>query len=274
MKKTFWDGRLQEDRLGGYVYALVDPRKNSVFYVGLAGGLEGQGNNRPDCHLIETANKKPSEELSPKQAKIKEIWDSGKEPELIIVRRNLTPDEAKHVEAALIDLLNNARCLDILTNVVRGHGVAKHSIVTAGNRAELCADPVQPTSEIRNVWLFNIQNALKEGKSPYEAVRGDWKINKHHLVDGESYAVGLKNGISVVVVKIVRWNDNGKRKSFHGEEVNMADELGQQLLEKSFSKILESVGNWNRGGSIKVNFLQPNKVEIVRGVKGGAEIEI
>lgn len=278
MKTTFWDGKLQENKLGNYVYALVDPRDDSVFYVGLAGGLEGQGNNRPDEHLIEAAKKTPSEKLSPKQAKIKEIWESKGEPKLIIVRRNLDRKDAKHIEAALIDLFNHLqheKCL-ILTNEQRGHWVKEHSIVTANNLAELFADPVKPASEILNVWLFNIKNALKEGKSPYEAAQGDWRIkNKHHLVIG-SYAVGLLNGISRVVIEIEGWSDgvnDKKKKSFQGKVIN-GSELGRQLFEKDFSNIIKVAdGYWKRGNPILVDFQLPNKVKIVRGVKGGAEIQ-
>jgi len=269
MKTTFWDGKLQEDKLGGYVYALADPLDDSIFYVGLAGGLDGQGNKRPDGHLIETEKKiRTGEELSPKQVKIKEIWESGKEPKLIIVRRNLERNDAKHVEAALIDLFNHLqheKCL-ILTNEQRGHWVKEHSIVTEHNLSELLAVPVQPESEIRNVWLFNIAKALKV-KAAFEATIGDWSIKNQNQLKAKGYAVGLANGISKVVIEIQDWEERDGRKVIKGKAINDT-EIGKQLFEKDFSCVIKGVGHWQKGGTLLVNFLPPN-VEYIRGFKGG-----
>lgn len=264
---------MQEDKLGGYVYALVDPRDNSVFYIGLAGGIEAKGNNRPDNHLSETALKiKKNEPLKDKNDRIKNIWSDGKDPELIIVRRNIGRAEAIHVEAALIDLLNHIKPnVDgiSLTNNQRGHGIENHSMVTEENRATVIAEKVRPSLEILNVWLFPIKNGLKDHGAAYDAIRGDWRIRKKSRSD-EDYAVGLENGISKVVIKIEKWNETGIRddskQSFQGVMIHN-EEIGMQLFEKDFSGIVNNLGYWKRGNPIKVSFLSSNKVEIVRGLK-------
>lgn len=269
MKTTFWDGKIQEDKLGGYVYALVDPLHDSVFYVGLAGGLEAKGNNRPDNHLIETARKiKSGEKLKEKHLKIKEIWDSNKEPKLVIVRRNLNREQAIHIEAALIDLFSHLQPEHglTLTNEQRGHWVKEHSIVTEENRAMVLRVPVKPKSEIQNVWLFNIANALGEGKAPFEATIGDWRIQDRKQLEAKGYAVGLANGISKVVIKIDDWEERNGRKIIKGEAINDT-EIGKQLFEKDFSCVIENIGHWKRGGILLVNFLPPN-VEYIRGFNG------
>lgn len=52
-QNTFWHEKIDLDKLKGYVYALVDPKESTVFYIGRAGGNEAQGNKRPDAHLKE-----------------------------------------------------------------------------------------------------------------------------------------------------------------------------------------------------------------------------
>ena len=278
MKTTFWDGKLKEELLGNYVYALVDPKDDSVFYVGLAGGLEGKGNNRPDHHLEET--KKALNAVHGNHAELKKekhrtiaaIWKRNQEPKLVIVRRNLGRNEAIHVEAALIDILNHLKPNGIfLTNVQNGHGMDDHSIITEENRSILLAEKVQPTSVIRNVWLFPIKNGLKNYGAAYEAIRGDWRIAKKFRTS-EDYAVGLENGISKIVIKIDEWSDKGIRddtkQSFNGKIIH-DEEIGIQLFEKDFSDVVKNLGYWQRGNPVKVSFTSSNNFEIIRGLKNG-----
>mgnify|MGYP001767863911 CR=1 FL=1 len=65
-------------QLKHYVYALVDPRDESIFYVGKA-----SANNRAFDHL---RSSKGEEE---KQKKIREIWEAGHQPEVEILRYGL-----------------------------------------------------------------------------------------------------------------------------------------------------------------------------------------
>lgn len=280
MKTTFWNGKLNENKLGGYVYALVDPTDDSVFYVGLAGGIEAKGNNRPDGHLVETLQQiKNGKILRDKNKRIAEIWDKDLNPKLLIVRRNLGRDEAIHVEAALIDLLNHMNLGNKhseLTNDQRGHGTKSHSIITEENRASLLVEKVQPISKIRNVWLFPIKNGLKDHGEAYEAIRGDWRISRKYR-GNEDYAIGLENGISRIVIKITKWSDTGIRdnskQSFEGTAIH-EDDFAYQLFEKDFSSIVKTLGYWKQGNPIKVHFSSSNKVEVIRGLKGGGTIDL
>jgi hypothetical protein len=279
MKTTFWDGKLKINLLGHYVYALVDPKDDSVFYIGLAGGDEGKGNNRPDHHLDET--KKALEDAKGNHAKLKkekhrtiaDIWRRKQDPKLIIVRRNMNDRrEAIHVEAALIEILNHLKPSGIfLTNVQNGHGIDDHSIITEENRSILLAEKVKPTSVIRNVWLFPIKNGLKNYGAAYEAIRGDWRIAKKFRTS-EDYAVGLENGISKIVIKIDEWSDKGIRdetkQSFNGRIIH-DEEIGMQLFEKDFSDVVKNLGYWQRGNPVKVSFTPSNNFEIIRGRKNG-----
>lgn len=90
--------------LGFYVYAYIDPRDESVFYIG-----KGVGARATD-HLFD-------ENESKKVARINSIRDAGVEPRIDIVAHQLRDDlESSRVEAALIELFG----VNQLTNLVRG----------------------------------------------------------------------------------------------------------------------------------------------------------
>ena len=96
------------EKIGYYVYLLIDPRTKKVFYVGK--GKE----NRIFQHVYESGrNTDPGEKIG----KIREIHAAGQEVEHIVLRHCLTDKEAFEVEAAIIDYIDH----ETLTNQVRGH---------------------------------------------------------------------------------------------------------------------------------------------------------
>lgn len=271
LQTAFWGGKFHEDKLGFYVYALVDPRDNKIFYIGKAGGKDGLGNSRPNDHLKEAQTaQKLKKDLSkhPKLAKIIEINGLGKDVELIIIRRNLKDEESVHdVEAAFIDLFNlgiQGPLKGGLTNKDSGHRQSSRGIVTKENLFEVIPVEVSPKIDIPHVWVFNIANAVRAGKSPLESVIGDWKIDKRKLAqvgDRNEYGVGLVNGIAKIVVKIEGWSES---KSFQGKKIfkvqviNGETEEGNELYQKDFSKIVSRLANWGWGNKIKVEFVDGN----------------
>ncbi len=110
------------ENIGSYVYCLIDPIKNEIFYIG-----KGKG-NRVFNHLNEAL--KTSKE-SDKLAQIREIRDKGKEPEHFILRYSLTDEEAERIEAVLIDFarLNGTNNFN-LKNLVKGSGSNQYGIRT------------------------------------------------------------------------------------------------------------------------------------------------
>ncbi len=267
----FFRRKVIEDFLGSYVYALLDPRsdKNNVFYVGKAGGREGQGNTRPDGHLFETAEALAAgRTLSRKQQTIADLWKEGREPVLAIVRRRLNPenvtseDVAFEVEAALIEVLQRF-CGAADGNKVSGHHEWDRGLLIGEEiEARVAALFVNPSLPIDDVWVFNISRAIGHQRNPdnerlYGAVRGDWAIG---MPVRSSIAVGLVRGIARVVCSVDRWfetaDDSGRRrrKRFDGTILDEKDEIGRELLHKDFTPVISACRAWLFGQPLRVNF--------------------
>src|SRR3989338_11289937 len=97
------------EKLGYYVYLLIDPRTNKVFYVGKGCG------NRINHHLLGALEENVKE--TEKIKTIREIQKAELEVGHTILRHGLTEKEAFEVESAVIDLLG----LENLTNLMHGH---------------------------------------------------------------------------------------------------------------------------------------------------------
>lgn len=97
-----------------YVYALVDPRDNQIFYIG-----KGKG-NRVFQHAEDACNDNDS---SLKFDTIRSIIHEGKKVEYYILRHNLSEDEAYLIESTLIDMLTYPKFnkKNQLTNISAGH---------------------------------------------------------------------------------------------------------------------------------------------------------
>lgn len=88
------------DRLGNYVYLLVDPRDSRPFYVGKGRGV------RFSSHGFE-AEDASRENDGRKVTRIKEIRAAGLEHEIWIVRYGMNQSEYTAVEGAVIDVLGS-----------------------------------------------------------------------------------------------------------------------------------------------------------------------
>ena len=92
----FFSEKAIEALNGFYVYALVDPRNDKVFYVG-----KGTG-NRVFSHEIESGKSRESEKK--KLQHIREIENCGYSVRRLIINWGLTENEAFIAEATLINL--------------------------------------------------------------------------------------------------------------------------------------------------------------------------
>lgn len=179
--------------LGFYVYAYIDPRDNSVFYIG-----KGVGSRATD-HLWDKSE-------SSKVARISNIIAAGLEPRIDIIAHQLRDDlESSRVEAALIELFG----VNNLTNVVRGRFSTDYPKRTLTDfvmeLSPQAADITDPSLLIR------INRHFKYGMSAdalYENTRGIWVIGGRRYL--AKFAMAVYAGIIREVYEIQSWHRAGE----------------------------------------------------------------
>jgi hypothetical protein len=271
-----FDARIRE-ALGGYVYALRDPRTREIFYIGKAGGWDAQGNDRVLAHFWEARafHSDPQRTRSKKIERIIKVWESGHDVEWFVVRRGLlTEDEAFHVEAALIDLLEISSAPPALNDIggIRGHDHGR--LDAAGVRLlaapKLGADGVPPGLAGRPIIIFNIQNALAAKRDPdvYGATRSAWKLGPGLRNQEQAIAVGLAAGISRGAWEIDSWvrTEDNKRWCFNGRE--LAADLIPHVSPRNFQTIIGHAavrGYWQRGNPIAIEMSEALEFRVIHG---------
>jgi hypothetical protein len=147
-------------RLGWYVYRLIDPRNGDTFYVG-----KGKGNRIFEHAKGALSADKDEDAADLKLQRIKDISAAGLEVAHVIHRHNIeNEDIAFQIEAALIDAYPG------LTNKVSGHGAGDYGcrhveqIVT-----EYAAKPFDAKEPL--ILISIAKSYEEEGRDIYDAVR-------------------------------------------------------------------------------------------------------
>jgi hypothetical protein len=184
-------------QLNYYVYIYIDPRDESVFYVG-----KGKG-NRAFNHLSD-------ERTSRKGKRIQEIREAGKQPRIEILVHGLEDEAtALRIEASIIDLLGK----DKLTNEVHGYHSRSHGRMQLDQiRALYGADEVHITEP---TILIRINQMYRHTMTPielYEATRGAWVIGPNR--NRAKYAFAVYEGIVREVYQIQGWFPCGSTEMF------------------------------------------------------------
>lgn len=228
------------EKLGYYVYLLIDPRNGKIFYVG-----KGKG-NRINQHLSGVLNDETNE--TEKIKKIREIQNFGLDVEHIVLRHELIEKEAFEVESAVIDVLGK----DNLTNLVKGHnsedkGLMKLEDIKIKYEAEntVIEEPVI---------LININKLYQRdmtGKEIYEATRKSWRINIDR-VKNIKIAFSIYRGIIREVFLIDKWLSSPEvqgRYMFQGKVA--PKDIREKYLNKSVSKY------WKKGSQNPIKYAAP-----------------
>lgn len=185
-----------------YVYALVDPRDNRIFYVG-----KGTG-NRVYQH-IQAAISDDSQSL--KLSTIREIMNLGLEVKHYIIRHNMTEQEAFLVESSIIDLLTYPAFNKdtILTNIVSGHHQWNEGIKTDEEINILYDCPkIEPIPGER-LLLVSLNKSYQQSKATgvyrrandYESARKYWALSPDKA-DKIDYILGIYRGIVRIVIDV------------------------------------------------------------------------
>ena len=194
------------EALAYYVYALVDPRDNKIFYIG-----KGKG-NRVFQHAKDALNE---EDESLKLDKIRSILQEGKQVNLYILRHNLTEDVAYIVESTLIDLLTYSKFNKInqLTNIVAGHHQWDEGIKDVDEINAIYNCSKININHGETLLLVSLNRSFNQAKANgvyrrldiYEATRKYWKISKNapHEV---KYVLGVYKGVVRSVIEVNSWH--------------------------------------------------------------------
>jgi hypothetical protein len=212
-------------KLGNYVYRLIDPRNGETFYVG-----KGKG-NRIFQHVNDPANLKfedDEDEVSAKIQRIREIKKAGLSV-MHLIHRHDVPDEAIfEVEAAVIDAFPG------LSNLQGGHGSGSKGPMSIDEIIGKYALPEIDWKPAEKLILINI-NRLDDKTSVdaiYKQVRLAWRISPQKA-ESADYVLAVVRGVVVGVFKvrgpwlaathenfpdqIAEGDDMPSRKGFKGE---------------------------------------------------------
>ena len=226
------------EKLEYYVYLLIDPRNNEIFYVG-----KGKG-NRINQHCLGALNQKTKE--TDKIKKIRNIQKSGNEVKLEILRHELNEKEAYEVECAAIDLLGKNK----LTNIVNGHDSEDKG------RMNLIDIKIKYEAEEAIIndptLLININNLYYRGmlkKEIYEATRKAWKVN-FNRVKKIKVACAVYRGIIREVFLVHKWlpsPDESGRYMFEGKIASK--DIRGKYINKSVAKY------WKKGSQYPIKYV-------------------
>ncbi|PAU95485.1 excinuclease ABC [Aliifodinibius salipaludis] len=230
------------EKIKYYVYILMDPRNNMVFYVG-----KGRG-NRIFSHI----NNLEGDETD-KISLIKEIQNEGYNVKHYIIRRGLSEESALRIESALIDVFTHKEFeyLSNITNINRGFYSFENGISKAREIENIYSvSPLNLSSVEHNLLLININKNFNREMSLYEATRKYWRLNMNR-VKKVDFVLSEYRGIIRAIFKPEEWYVNEKRgrKYFKGFKVE-DQEIKKLYLNKIYEK---KAGNRN-----PINYLFPN----------------
>jgi hypothetical protein len=235
-----------QEELKYYVYALIDPRDNKIFYIG-----KGYG-NRVFFHINETIiNPTESEKLGI----IRTIKIANECVKHVIVRHGLEEREAFLVESVLIENLTFKDFSEVakITNIVAGHHSFYRGIMTADECEILYNCEVLNVEQVNHqVLLININRTFDGKKNRkntdpiyirsniYEATRGWWVLDVGRARNVE-YVLAEYKGVIRAVFKPRKWvqdieNRGERRWGFEGDEV-LDKEILHLYLNKAVLKI-------------------------------------
>lgn len=202
------------NKIGYYVYRLVDPTNGQTFYVG-----KGKSNRVFDhVHCAEKLLSEVKAELESEQpnekvtvsltelksklkfATIRNIKEAGLEVVHIIHRWGLNKDEAFLVEAAVMD------CYAGLTNEQNGHD-SEHGVINSKTlQATLSKTEFEEPDNIEEFMIIKVKQKWLDvhGGDRYETTRYCWRLNPENARK-HPYVLSVTDGIVKEIYYAEEW---------------------------------------------------------------------
>ncbi len=226
-----------KEELSNYVYALVDPRTDKIFYIGK--GCK----NRVFDHCNVAINE---DYESLKLNLIREIIAEGLKVKHYILRHKLSESEALMVESVMIDFLTypDFNKESLLTNIVSGHhqwdrGIKTvEEIETVYNCEKIVPNPNDRMLLVSLNRTFDLARKRNDDIDLYKITRQAWVVAKHKAKQVD-YVLGVYRGIVRSVVKVTghSWGQDGhdmRRCSFVGELLEDSPYLNKDVSDYPF----------------------------------------
>lgn len=191
--------------LNYYVYALIDPRNDEVFYIG-----KGHGDR-----VFQHEEEAKSEIESHKHERISDIHNAGFSVKKVIVLHNLTEELAFAAEASLINFMQYT-APDQLTNLVSGHHAEK-AMTVEETELHYGAEPLAPEDISHNLLIIKINTLYRPDMTPTEIMdcaRGHWVINIKNAAKAD-YLLAVYHGLVVGVYENMQWYSSGENTPFY-----------------------------------------------------------
>lgn len=229
------------EKLKYYVYLLKDPRSGEIFYVG-----KGKG-NRINNHSLEALIF--GEDKSEKIKRIRQITDTGRELQLVVLRHGLTEKEAFEIEASAIDLLGKN-----LTNIMSGHHSDERGIMSLKD-VELKYQ-AEPAVFKHNVLLVKVNKKFTydiTANELYNITRSAWHVSKESVAKVE-VVCAVYRGIIREVYTPQSWHKHPTRKGRREFIGHIAENSIRKLyLDKSVRNLI------SKGEQNPINYVWKDK---------------
>ncbi len=202
------------EKIKYYIYCLVDPRDENIFYVG-----KGTG-NRVFQHAKGTEKLEFNDKFEPseKLELIKEIQQAGLDPKYYILRHNIQDEiQALEYEALAIDLLSIIKSSQKPLTNIQGDTYSEKRGLMSLSELYKQYDPQELKTDLPII-LINInrgydelKKAIRNGKIAesereqeiYQRTRKHWVVGKNR--NKVIYAVAVYRGWTIAVYKISKW---------------------------------------------------------------------
>lgn len=183
------------EKLGFYVYGLIDPDTKGMFYIGKGSG------NRVFMHVRDAIE---GDESSLKLDKIRDILSQSKQVEHVILRSGLKENEAFKIESTLIDFVNYFN--NGTLNAVSGQHSDDQGIMTTDEIIRKY-NAIDLKEFYHPLICININRKYKRGMSEneiYDATREAWGVGENKIKHVE-LALAEYQGIVIEVYQINKW---------------------------------------------------------------------